>query len=76
MTVSVNRVEESDWLLANVEGRGYYRVNYDINNWQLLTQQLLDDHQVGKSQQTCPFLAFLNISLLEILQMKCVSKVI
>ena len=76
MTVSVNRVEESDWLLANVEGRGYYRVNYDINNWQLLTQQLLDDHQVGKSQQTCPFLACLNISLLEILQMKCVSKVI
>ncbi|XP_072035872.1 aminopeptidase N-like isoform X2 [Amphiura filiformis] len=46
LTVSVTGVEESDWLFVNVEARGYYRVNYDENNWQLLTQQLVDNHQV------------------------------
>ena len=36
-----------DWLLANVESRGYYRVNYDDTNWAMLHTQLLNDHNVS-----------------------------
>ncbi|KAF5289209.1 hypothetical protein FQR65_LT00096 [Abscondita terminalis] len=35
-------LSNSDWLLVNIDQRGYYRVNYDNKNWQLLTQQLLN----------------------------------
>lgn len=35
---------DSDWLVANVEQMGYYRVNYDAQNWQLIIKQLTDDH--------------------------------
>ena len=46
VTISVTGVGDSDWLFVNVDARGYYRVNYDDNNWQLLTQQLIDNHEV------------------------------
>ncbi|KAI1889463.1 hypothetical protein AGOR_G00163130 [Albula goreensis] len=35
-----------EWVLANVNVTGYYRVNYDIGNWERLLDQLLTDHQV------------------------------
>nr|XP_054753846.1 glutamyl aminopeptidase-like [Lytechinus pictus] len=35
-----------DWLLANVNGYGYYRVNYDTDNWELISKQLTADHEV------------------------------
>ncbi|KAB0800418.1 hypothetical protein PPYR_06158 [Photinus pyralis] len=36
------KLDKNEWLLVNIDQRGYYRVNYDNKNWQLLTQQLLD----------------------------------
>ncbi|XP_054718668.1 aminopeptidase Ey-like [Uloborus diversus] len=33
------------WIVGNVQEVGYYRVNYDEHNWQLLVQQFLDDHE-------------------------------
>ncbi|XP_038078719.1 putative aminopeptidase-2 isoform X2 [Patiria miniata] len=33
-----------DWLLVNVNERGFYRVNYDANNWKLLSRQLINNH--------------------------------
>ncbi|KAG9332342.1 hypothetical protein JZ751_015349 [Albula glossodonta] len=36
----------NEWVLANVNVTGYYRVNYDIGNWERLLDQLLTDHQV------------------------------
>lgn len=33
-------ISSDDWLLVNVNQTGYYRVNYDINNWKIIIDQL------------------------------------
>ncbi|GIY36509.1 aminopeptidase Ey [Caerostris extrusa] len=35
----------SYWVVGNVQEVGYYRVNYDDHNWQLLILQLQQDHK-------------------------------
>ncbi|XP_069580456.1 aminopeptidase N-like [Brachyistius frenatus] len=37
---------ESEWVLANLDVVGYYRVNYDVNNWQKLLNALSTNHTV------------------------------
>ncbi|KAL5020570.1 hypothetical protein ScPMuIL_003462 [Solemya velum] len=37
---------EGDWILGNIDRYGFYRVNYDRNNWQALIAQLKSDHTV------------------------------
>ncbi|XP_077985458.1 aminopeptidase N-like [Glandiceps talaboti] len=39
-------VTNDDWILANVNQFGYYRVNYENENWIKLMNQLNDDHLV------------------------------
>ncbi|XP_063599468.1 aminopeptidase N-like [Penaeus indicus] len=34
------------WILLNLQQTGYFRVNYDAKNWELLTKQLADAHEV------------------------------
>lgn len=34
------------WVLANVNVTGFYRVNYDLGNWERLFAQLDSDHKV------------------------------
>ncbi|ROT77107.1 putative aminopeptidase N [Penaeus vannamei] len=34
------------WVVFNLQQTGYYRVNYDDHNWNLIIQQLKKDHQV------------------------------
>ncbi|XP_042874237.1 aminopeptidase N-like [Penaeus japonicus] len=34
------------WVILNLQQTGYFRVNYDANNWELLTKQLRDSHEV------------------------------
>uniref|UniRef100_A0A672QLV4 Aminopeptidase n=1 Tax=Sinocyclocheilus grahami TaxID=75366 RepID=A0A672QLV4_SINGR len=36
---------DTDWLLANLNVTGYYRVNYDPQNWERLLTQLTADHK-------------------------------
>uniref|UniRef100_A0A8C9V7Q2 Aminopeptidase n=1 Tax=Scleropages formosus TaxID=113540 RepID=A0A8C9V7Q2_SCLFO len=36
---------EEEWILANVNSTGYYRVNYDLENWRRLVMQLETQHQ-------------------------------
>ncbi|XP_048828515.1 aminopeptidase N-like [Brienomyrus brachyistius] len=37
-------INENDWLLANLNVTGYYRVNYDNNNWERLLAKLMQNH--------------------------------
>lgn len=34
------------WVVANIQSTGFFRVNYDERNWQLLAAQLRRDHEV------------------------------
>lgn len=40
-------MEENGYLLANLDVLGFYRVNYDENNWNMIKDQLLKNHQVS-----------------------------
>lgn len=43
--VTVTSLPPKDqWVIFNLQQTGYYRVNYDDHNWNLLIQQLLNDH--------------------------------
>lgn len=45
--ISLSSLPNSDqWLVVNLQQAGFYRVNYDDNNWKLITQQLVTDHSV------------------------------
>ena len=35
---------ETGWYIFNIREVGYYRVNYDEQNWNLITNQLISDH--------------------------------
>ncbi|XP_071801032.1 aminopeptidase N-like [Asterias amurensis] len=35
-----------DWLLMNPDRFGFYRVNYDVTNWEILSGQLVANHSV------------------------------
>uniref|UniRef100_A0A8C7JZ34 Aminopeptidase n=1 Tax=Oncorhynchus kisutch TaxID=8019 RepID=A0A8C7JZ34_ONCKI len=44
--ISNASVSGSEWVLANLNVSGYYRVNYDMDNWERLLNQLTTDHTV------------------------------
>lgn len=39
-------MDDDTWLLGNINQTGYFRVNYDLQNWKLLIQQLHSNPQV------------------------------
>ncbi|XP_070686929.1 aminopeptidase Ey-like [Pempheris klunzingeri] len=45
-TVDVMRASGTDWVLANLNVVGYYRVNYDQGNWERLLNVLNSNHQL------------------------------
>lgn len=45
-THRVGQMDDSTWLLGNINQTGYFRVNYDLQNWKLLIQQLHTSPQV------------------------------
>ncbi|XP_051805679.1 thyrotropin-releasing hormone-degrading ectoenzyme [Acanthochromis polyacanthus] len=45
-THRVSEMDSSTWLLGNINQTGYFRVNYDLQNWKLLIQQLHNNPQI------------------------------
>lgn len=41
---------QGDWILGNVQQYGFYRVNYDTDNWRALMTQLKQQHTVCRQQ--------------------------
>ncbi|XP_068248686.1 aminopeptidase N-like isoform X2 [Palaemon carinicauda] len=38
--------DSHQWVIFNIKQTGYYRVNYDLENWNLLMQQLQTNHEI------------------------------
>uniref|UniRef100_A0A3P8S545 Aminopeptidase n=1 Tax=Amphiprion percula TaxID=161767 RepID=A0A3P8S545_AMPPE len=45
-SIPVMKVTGNDWVLANIDVAGYYRVNYDQANWDKLLNALNTNHEV------------------------------
>ncbi|KAL2088228.1 hypothetical protein ACEWY4_017056 [Coilia grayii] len=39
-------MDDETWLLGNINQMGYFRVNYDLHNWRLLIEQLMNNHAI------------------------------
>ena len=54
MTFDVEGVSETDALIVNVQETGFYRVNYDADNWNKISATLQTDlsaiHKVNRAQ--------------------------
>lgn len=50
----------ADWLVANINMTGFYRVNYDEDNWERLIAKLSSNHQVQHLQHLC-FVSVINV---------------
>ncbi|XP_060602695.1 aminopeptidase Ey-like isoform X2 [Ruditapes philippinarum] len=44
--VTDKKLENVDWIIGNIQQYGFYRVNYDDDNWNALLRQLRTDHTV------------------------------
>lgn len=42
MTITETGISPKDWILFNINETGYYRVNYDSKNWNMLIEYLKD----------------------------------
>lgn len=40
-------ISRNSWIKMNAGQTGFYRVNYEIDNWEKLIHQLNTDHQVN-----------------------------
>ena len=51
------RLDQSSYLLANLDASGFYRVNYDDSNWQKITDQLIHNKDVRFFTASCEHLS-------------------
>uniref|UniRef100_A0A671L017 Aminopeptidase n=1 Tax=Sinocyclocheilus anshuiensis TaxID=1608454 RepID=A0A671L017_9TELE len=57
------KVSKNEWVLANLHVSGYFRVNYDLGNWERLLSQLESNHQVLHDNYEKEQASILNITL-------------
>ena len=41
-------LSDDQFIIANLDMAGFYRVNYDLENWKLIAKQLLTNRDVNK----------------------------
>lgn len=39
---------KNEWVIVNIQETGYYRVNYDVENWKMLTDYLMNPKKFKK----------------------------
>lgn len=44
MEVNDTKIDSNDWLILNKQSTGYYRINYDNENWNLIIEALCQKH--------------------------------
>jgi len=42
MMITETGISSNDWVLFNINETGFYRVNYDSKNWNMLIEYLTD----------------------------------
>uniref|UniRef100_A0A3Q4GII6 Aminopeptidase n=1 Tax=Neolamprologus brichardi TaxID=32507 RepID=A0A3Q4GII6_NEOBR len=47
------KIGASEWLIANIDMKGFYRVNYDSENWDRILTKLSTQHQVNALTWGC-----------------------
>lgn len=47
-----HEIDDTDWLMVNLQVTGYYRVNYDIINWKLIIKHLNDERRYQEISQS------------------------
>lgn len=52
MKIYDDHVHEEDWLILNIQETGYYRVNYDERNWNLINKHLQDPRRYKEISPT------------------------
>jgi aminopeptidase N len=40
------KATSTEWIIGNIQHAGFYRVNYDQENWKMLIKQLNEDHKL------------------------------
>ncbi|XP_070557701.1 aminopeptidase N-like isoform X2 [Ptychodera flava] len=50
LVINLAGLKDQDWVLFNIDKWGFYRVNYDDDNWQKLANQFKTDHTVITDQ--------------------------
>lgn len=50
-TTPNTKIPADQWVIVNIQQTGYYRVNYDAKNWNLITNHLMDE---GKFKEIIP----------------------
>lgn len=53
-THRIGQMDDSTWLLGNINQTGYFRVNYDLQNWKRLIQQLHSNPNVNPPCLSAP----------------------
>lgn len=48
--VIIPTLDDDDWVLFNIDQYGFYRVNYDVDNWVAITNALKDNPKVFSSK--------------------------
>lgn len=43
-TLKIDNLPKERWAIVNIQETGFYRVNYDYENWKLIFNQLITNH--------------------------------